>query len=233
MDKSVENKIRTSLNRVINMFTDITSERHIKELVTRFPQLADAAESIDQVYVTLKTCFVNDKILFCAGNGGSAADSEHIVGELMKGFRLRRPIDTESSGRIVRTSGDRTLADRLQMGLRCISLLSHPALNSAFMNDVDPDLIFAQQLFVLGRPGDAVIGISTSGNAVNICNLFKVARSKQISAILLTGSGCGKAERYADQVIHVPEKETYKVQELHLPVYHCLCSMLEENFYGK
>ena len=215
------------------MFADITSERHIKELVSRFPQLAGTAESIDQVYVTLKTCFVNDKILFCAGNGGSGADSEHIVGELMKGFRLRRPIDYQSSGRILRTSGDQALADHLQMGLRCISLLSHPALNTAFMNDVDPDLIFAQQLFVLGRTGDAVIGISTSGNAANICNLFKVARSKQISTILLTGSGHGAAAKYADQVIHVPESETFKIQELHLPVYHCLCSMLEDNFYGK
>ena len=233
MNKSIENKIRTSLNRVINMFADIASERHIKELLTRFPQLADAAESIDQVYVTLKTCFVNDKILFCAGNGGSGADSEHITGELMKGFRLRRPVDYLSVGRIIRTSGDQNLVDRLQMGLRCIYLLSHPALNTAFMNDVDPDLIFAQQLFVLGRSGDAVIGISTSGNAVNICNMFKVARSKQISTILLTGSGHGAAEKYADQVIHVPESETYKIQELHLPVYHCLCSMLEDNFYGK
>ena len=215
------------------MFTDITSERHIKELVTRFPQLADTAESIDKVYVTLKTCFVNDKILFCAGNGGSGADSEHIVGELMKGFRLRRPIDYQSSGRILRTSGDQALIDHLQMGLRCISLLSHPALNTAFMNDVDSDLVFAQQLFVLGRPGDVVLGISTSGNAVNICNLFKVARSKQISTILLTGSGHGSSEKYADQVIHVPESETFKVQELHLPVYHCLCSMLEDSFYGK
>ena len=215
------------------MFADISSERHIKELLARFPQLEAAAESIDQVYVTLKTCFVNDRILFCAGNGGSAADSEHITGELMKGFRLRRPLDYQSVGRIIRTSGDQTLANQLQMGLRCISLLSHPALNTAFMNDVDPNLIFAQQLFVLGRTGDAVIGISTSGNAVNICNLFKVARSKQISTILLTGSGHGASEKYADQVIHVPEKETFKVQELHLPIYHCLCLMLEDHFYGK
>ncbi|MBQ9337615.1 MAG: SIS domain-containing protein [Lentisphaeria bacterium] len=215
------------------MFADISSERHIKELIVRYPQLAEAAESIDQVYITLKTCFVNDKTLFCAGNGGSGADSEHIAGELLKGFLLRRPLDYQSVGRILRTSGDRQLADRLQMGLRCISLLSHPALNTAFMNDVDPNLIFAQQLFVLGRSGDAVLGISTSGNAVNICNLFKVARSKQITTILLTGSGHGAAEKFADQVIHVPEKETFKVQELHLPVYHCLCAMLEDNFYGK
>ena len=119
------------------------------------------------------------------------------------------------------------------MGLPCISLLSHPALNTAFMNVVDPALIFAQQLFVLGRKGDAVIGISTSGNAENIFNLFKVAQVKGIISILLTGQDHGISEKYADLVIHVPESDTYKVQELHLPIYHCLCIMLEENFYGK
>ena len=215
------------------MFTDMTVERHIKELVSRYPALEKCAGSIDKVYVTLKTCFVNDKTLFCAGNGGSAADSEHIVGELMKGFLLPRPLNQVVSSVISRRTGDDSLAGKLQMGLRCISLLSHPALNTAFMNDVDPDMVFAQQLFVLGRPGDAVIGITTSGNSRNILNLLKVARAKGISTILLTGEKAGSCEPFADFPIHVPESETYKVQELHLPVYHCLCSMLEENFYGQ
>ena len=130
-------------------------------------------------------------------------------------------------------TGDETLAGKLQMGLRCISLISHPALNTAFMNDVDPLMIYAQQLFVLGRSGDAVIGITTSGNAENICNMFKVARARSITTILLTGSRQGRCEPYADLAVHVPASETYKIQELHLPVYHCLCAMLEENFYGK
>ena len=215
------------------MFTDITSERHIKELVSRYPVLESVAESLDKVYLALKICFVNDKTLFCAGNGGSAADAEHIVGEMMKGFLLRRPLNEVMRTSFRRQTGDDVLADKLQMGLRCISLISHPALNTAFMNDVDPSMIFAQQLFVLGRSGDAVIGITTSGNAENICNMFKTARARSITTILLTGSRQGKCEPFADLVIHVPESETYKVQELHLPVYHCLCAMLEENFYGK
>ena len=215
------------------MFTDITSERYIKELVSRYPVLEPVAESLDKVYLALKICFVNDKTLFCAGNGGSAADAEHIVGEMMKGFLLPRPLNDVMKNTFRRRTGDDALADKLQMGLRCISLISHPALNTAFMNDVDPSMIFAQQLFVLGRSGDAVIGITTSGNAENICNLFKVARARSITTILLTGSRPGRCEPFADLVIHVPESETYKVQELHLPVYHCLCSMLEENFYGK
>ena len=215
------------------MFADITAERHIRELVSRYPALEETAESIDKVYVTLKSCFVNDKTLFCAGNGGSAADSEHIVGELMKGFRYKRPLNEVIRTAIVKRTGDERLPECLQMGLRCISLLSHPALNTAFMNDVDPEMIYAQQLFVLGRHGDVVIGISTSGNSKNICNLFKVSRSRGITSILLTGKNKGCCEEFSDLAIHVPETETYKVQELHLPVYHCLCSMLEENFYGK
>ena len=215
------------------MFTDNTAQKHLTRLVSRYPVLESAAESINRVYITLKTCFVNDKILFCAGNGGSGADSEHIVGELMKGFLLKRPLNQVLHTAIGQRTGDSSLAGRLQMGLRCVSLLSHPALNSAFMNDVDPEMIFAQQLFVLGRNGDAVLGITTSGNAGNICNMFKVARAKNITTILLTGKNQGVCEGFSDFAIHVPESETYKVQELHLPVYHCLCAMLEENFYGK
>ena len=233
INKSFENKIRTSFNKVINMFTDMTAEQHIKDLISRYPALESITESLDKVYVTLKTCFVNDKTLFCAGNGGSAADSEHIVGELMKGFLQKRPLNQVVSSAIRKRTGDSTLADRLQMGLRCISLISHPALNTAFMNDVDPLMIYAQQLFVLGRSGDAVIGISTSGNAENICNMFKVARARGITTILLTGMNKGICEEFADFVIHAPASETYKIQELHLPIYHCLCAMLEENFYGK
>ena len=217
----------------MNMFTDSIAERHLKELVSRYPNLESIAGSINQVYAALKTCFLNDKVLFCAGNGGSAADSEHIVGEMMKGFLLRRPLNEVLAQAIKQRTGDDSLADKLQMGLRCISLLSHPALNSAYINDVDAEMTFAQQLFVLGRSGDAVLGITTSGNAKNVCNLFKVARSRGITTILLTGSRRGLCADFADLMIQVPEQETFKVQELHLPVYHCLCAMLEENFYGK
>ena len=215
------------------MFTDNIAQKHIQLLVSRYPVLEGIAESIDKVYVALKSCFISDKILFCAGNGGSAADSEHIVGELMKGFHSKRSLNQVLQTAIEQRTGDSQLAGKLQMGLRCISLLSHPALNSAFMNDVDPEMIFAQQLFVLGRNGDVVIGITTSGNSKNILNLFKTARARRITTILLTGKNHGLCEEFSDLAIHVPESETYKIQELHLPVYHCLCAMLEENFYGK
>ncbi len=228
-----DNRFLTLFNRVINMFTDNTAERYIKELVTRYPALESAAESLDRVYFTIKNSFFNDKILFCAGNGGSAADCEHIAGELMKGFLLRRPLSAELAKEMTDKTGDSQLAGKLQMGLRCISLISHPALNTAYMNDVDPDMIYAQQLFALGRSGDVMIGISTSGGAANICNAFKVARAKGIVTVLFTGLKHGICEEFADLILRAPESETFKVQEYHLPLYHCLCMMLEDAFYGK
>ena len=151
----------------------------------------------------------------------------------MKGFLLRRPLSAELAGKMTEKTGDSRLAGKLQMGLRCISLISHPALNTAYMNDVDPDMIYAQQLFALGRPGDVMLGISTSGGAVNVCNAFKVARAGGIATVLFTGLKHGICEEFADLIVRAPESETFKVQEYHLPLYHCLCMMLEEAFYGK
>ena len=198
------------------MVTDNITARHIKELLRRYPDLEKTSEKLIIAYSILKNCFFNDRILFVCGNGGSAADSEHIVGELMKGFRMKRPVKEA-----VR-----------QMGLRAVSLLSHPALSSAYMNDVDPLMTYAQQLFVMGREGDVLIGLSTSGNAKNIYYAFQVAKVKKIKTILFTGENCGICEELADCTVKAPSRETYVIQEYHLPLYHCLCLMLEEAFYG-
>lgn len=233
IDIKTGNNILRQLNRVMNMVTDNITDRHVKELLKRHPELQEAAESLLKVYSILKICFFNQKILFVCGNGGSAADSEHIVGELMKGFKNPRKLPGDIRDIFQRKLGSDELADKLQMGLPCISLLSHSALSSAYVNDVDPFMVYAQQLFVLGKEGDAVLGLSTSGNAENILNTFKVARTRGITTILMTGQKHGKCEEYADYIIRAPATETYLVQEYHLPLYHCLCSMLEENFYGK
>ena len=214
------------------MVNDSITQRHVKELLKRYPDLEQASEKLIIAYSILKNCFFNDRILFVCGNGGSASDSEHIVGELMKGFKMKRPVRDAIREYFRNILGNEELADQLQMGLRAVSLLSHPALSSAYVNDVDPLMTYAQQLFVMGREGDALIGLSTSGNAKNIYNAFQVARVKKIKTILFTGENHGICEAFADCVIHAPSRETYVVQEYHLPMYHCLCLMLEEAFYG-
>lgn len=217
------------------IFTDIIAERYIKELVASCETFAGCVHEIDMVYSTLKNCFVNGKKLFCAGNGGSASDCEHICGELMKSFVLPRPLPEDLHSKLTSLCGSSSLADSLQMGLPCISLTSHPSLNTAFLNDVDGKMTFAQQLFVLGNEGDVLLGLSTSGNAENVCCAFQVAKAKGIRTILFTGQKTppGICEKYSDVIFHAPEKETYKIQEYHLAVYHRICLMLEEYFYGK
>ena len=213
------------MNTVINN----SCRDDLKDLVKRYPVLEKTAEEIWECYLTICDCFRKDNIFYLCGNGGSAADAEHIAGELLKGFILKRPLPPEMKEKI----GDEYIASSLQQGLRTVSLLSHPALSSAFANDVDPVLVYAQQLYVMGRGGDVLMGITTSGNAKNVLAAFKVARAKNIKTILLTGMNHGLCEEYADCVIHAPEKETYKVQEYHLPIYHTLCIMLEKTFYEK
>lgn len=215
------------------MVTDNIAERHIKELLKRYPDLQKASEQLVIAYSILKNCFFNDRILFVCGNGGSASDSEHIVGELMKGFRMKRELGEAIRADFTEKLGSDKLAHKLQMGLRTISLLSHPSLASAFVNDVDPMMTYAQQLFTLGREGDCLIGLSTSGNAANILNAFQVAKVKKIKTILFTGENCGACEEFSDCIVKAPSKETYIVQEYHLPLYHCLCLMLEDAFYGR
>lgn len=168
------------------------------------------------------------------GNGGSSADSEHIVGELMKGFILKRQVlqsDLDKLNSLYPDDGS-FLAANLQRALPALSLSSHTALTSAFVNDICPNMVFAQQVFGLGRTGDALLGISTSGNSANVLNAMKVAKLMCIKTIGLTGGDGGILASLSDVAIIAPAVETYRVQEYHLPIYHALCAMLENEFFG-
>lgn len=204
-----------------------------QELFERYPQLAECRESFTRAFECLKESYRSGGKLLVAGNGGSAADSEHIVGELMKSFLFNRKIDSDFESRLITEFGETgsDLASKLEGALSAIPLTSMPALTSAFANDVDAAVGFAQMLYGYGRPGDVFIGISTSGNSKNIVYALMAAKAKGISTIALTGGTGGKCRELADIVICVPESETFKIQELHLPVYHALCSMLEAEFF--
>lgn len=208
---------------------------YFNELICRYPELSDIEKDIREVYNLLKNCFKNNGTLFVCGNGGSASDGEHLVGELMKGFKLKREINEDLKNKFTEKFGEEgtDTAEKLQSGFKAISLGSHPAFITAFANDVDADLIFAQQLFVLGREGDVLMGFTTSGNSKNIVKAMEVASIKGIKTVLMTGASGGKAFKMADHSLKMPETETYKIQELHLPVYHAICLMIEEHFYGK
>lgn len=207
--------------------------KHIAQLVERYPQLEVCKKDIARAYDILEVAYSNGRKLLVSGNGGSASDSEHIVGELMKEFKLKRKIYSEQAEKMMSISPElgRVLAENLQGALPAISLTGHSSLTTAFMNDSEPELIFAQQVNGYGKPGDVYLGISTSGNSRNVLYAAVTAKSKGLKVIGLTGQRENQLMRYADVCIRVPETETYKIQELHLPVYHCLCLMLEEKFF--
>ena len=221
------------INRESYMNINKNVNKHAEVLFQRFPELLPQAENFNKVYITLQNAFVNSKTAFFCGNGGSAADCEHIIGELMKNFVMKRQVSPEFREKFIQNGGDPALLDILQPGMRAVSLLGHNALSTAFTNDVDPLYCYAQQLYVLGKEGDVVLGISTSGNAENVYQCFRTARGLGIKTILFTGENCGKCEEYADVVLKAPSRETYRIQEYHLPLYHTLCIMLEEYFYGQ
>lgn len=204
-----------------------------EELFVRYPVLEKNREDILKAYEVLETCYRTGGKLLVAGNGGSCADAEHIVGELMKGFRKRRPLDEalQHSLAMENTSHGADLARSLQGSLRAIALDGHPGLSTAFANDVDGMLSYAQQVNGYGKPGDVFLGISTSGNAENVMYAAVTAKAKGMKVVGLTGKDGGKLAGIADAAVIVPEMETYKIQELHLPVYHALCLMLEHRFY--
>ena len=209
-------------------------QKHLDILVDRYPQLAECKESIEQAYLILEECYINDHKLLIAGNGGSAADSEHIAGELMKRFKILRPVPADFARKLKEIDAVRgeNLSKNLERGLMAIPLVAHEALSTAYINDVDGLGVFAQQLYGFGRPGDVFFGISTSGNSKNVMSATVVARALGIKVIGLTGAKGGELATVADVAIKVPETETYMIQELHLPVYHCLCLMLEDRFFG-
>lgn len=208
-------------------------EKHIKVLMQRYPQLSAARQDIIDAYSIMEECYMNDGKLLVAGNGGSAADSEHIAGELMKRFETSRTIPDEFAIRlkeIDHVKGEK-LAKTLEQGLMAIPLVAHEAMTTAYINDVDGEGVFAQQLYGFGRKGDVFLGISTSGNSRNILNATVVARALGIKVIGLTGNTGGELATVADVAVVVPERRTYMIQELHLPVYHCWCLMLETKFF--
>jgi D-sedoheptulose 7-phosphate isomerase len=208
---------------------------YLQQLIQRYPQLEAARDSIDRAYKLLKAVYENKGKLLVAGNGGSAADAEHIVGELMKGFVKKRPVPADFEVALQKLDAEHGayLAGHLQQGLPAIALPVHIALTTACLNDIGADIIYAQQVYGYGNPGDAFLGISTSGNAKNIYYAMVVAKAKAkgLKTIALTGGSGGAISKIADLSIIVPETETYKIQELHLPIYHALCLMLEEHFF--
>lgn len=205
------------------------------ELLGRLPELAACGEELLAAYEIIAGSFVAGGKLLVCGNGGSAADSEHIVGELMKGFKLRRQLPSGEAERFAALYGDdgERIASGLQRALPAICLSSHTALTSAFINDVSPDTVYAQQVYGLGRSGDVLLGISTSGNSRNVADAAMAARALGLKTVALTGGDGGALAQICDAAIVVPARETYRVQEYHLPVYHALCAMLEEEFFGR
>ena len=206
-----------------------------QELLTRYPKLEKIIDTIEEAKNEMIKCYENGgKILLC-GNGGSCADCDHIVGELMKGFLSLRPLSDEKKADMKKNFSDidDNILDQLQCGLPAISLVSLSALNSAFCNDVDPELIYAQSVFGLGKPGDILIAMSTSGNAKNVAAAVKVARATGMKVIAFTGKDGGVLRDISDICMIAPENETIKIQELHLPIYHYLCANLENIIWDK
>ncbi|MDD3155564.1 MAG: SIS domain-containing protein [Victivallaceae bacterium] len=207
----------------------------LQEFAVRNAHLAGLLPVMEQAAAMIEHSYRNGGKLLLAGNGGSASDAEHIAGELLKSFVLKRPASEDFQRKLEKRFGEEgvRLGTNLQCALPCLSLLSHPAFRSAFGNDEDGSLDFAQQLFGQGREGDVFLGISTGGNSKNIRSALMVAQAMGIGTILLTGAKAGSCRQYADLVIAAPEQETYRIQECHLPIYHALCLELEERFFGK
>lgn len=210
------------------------SKQLLDELIERYPKLISVKDPIVEAFKILCYCYDNGNKVLCCGNGGSASDSEHIVGELMKSFKFKRNIDENLKEKLLQDDEfGEVLARDLEGALPAISLCGHPALTSAYLNDSNPLLTFAQQINGLGVKNDVLIAISTSGNSKNCIYAAITAKAKNMKVVSLTGERGGKLKCISDCCINVPENETYKIQEYHLPIYHCLCAMLEVNYFVK
>jgi D-sedoheptulose 7-phosphate isomerase len=209
--------------------------KHLELLIERYPALAVCESEIKSAIEAIIACYERGGKLLLCGNGGSCADCDHIVGELMKGFLKKRPLDESKKAEMMDKCAelDDVTLSKLQGGLPAISLPTIAALSSAFNNDVDPELTYAQATLALGKSSDAFIGLSTSGNAKNVAAAARVARGLGLVVIGMSGEGGGKLACLSDIAIRVPESETFKIQELHLPVYHAICAEVEEYFYSK
>lgn len=207
----------------------------IETLFSRYPELNEIKESINQTFTIIKNAFSSGKKLFVCGNGGSASDAEHIVGELMKGFLLKRELPKNEQQKFIDMFGDvgKDIASKLQQGFPAIALTGHPSLSTAFNNDVDASLTFSQQLYSMAESNDVLLAISTSGNSDNVVKCLQTAKVLGVKTIILTGRDGGVAAKLADCAVIAPSNETYIIQEFHLPIYHALCAALEEEFYGK
>lgn len=210
-------------------------KNHIELLVERYPLLEASKNDIIAAYFLMEECYENGGKLLIGGNGGSAADAEHIVGELMKGFKMPRKPEDGFAEKLIAENQElgMILAENLQGALPAIALDGHPALSTAYMNDCEPLLGFAQQVNGYGKAGDVFLGISTSGNSQNILFAATTAHAKGMKVIGLTGAMDNKLKNMSDVCIKVPQTETYMIQELHLPIYHCLCLMLENRFFAR
>ena len=198
----------------------------ITELLNRYPLLEDCAVDIELAYLLMHDCYLaGGKVLIC-GNGGSAADAEHWSGELMKAFLKERPLPAELQQKL-----GTELSKNLQLALPTIPLTGYISLSTAFANDVKPDMLFAQMVLGLGKAGDILIGISTSGNSINILHALQTASALEMKTIGLTGEKGGRMSDKVDVCIRVPATEVHQVQEYHLPVYHCISLMLEDTFF--
>ncbi len=211
---------------------DHDARTHFSVLFEQRAELIPCRSALEAAFEALTSCFrAGNKLLIC-GNGGSAADTEHIVGELMKGFRSRRPLPEADVARLRELYGNNgeDIARRLQGALPAISLVSQISLATAVANDVSADMVFAQQVFGYGRPGDALLAISTSGNAPNVINAVKVARALDVKTIALTGEG-GALKELTEISINVPGGDTARIQEYHMSIYHTLCAALEAELF--
>ena len=206
---------------------------YIAQLIERYPVLASVENEIRTAYQVLERAYTNHKKLLVGGNGGSCADAEHIVGELMKGFVKKREIPKTMQERLLGLDQElgKQLANGLQSSLRAIAITGHAGLSTAFANDVDPEMTYAQQVNGYGDEGDVLLAISTSGNSKNLIYAALTARAKDMPVVLLSGKDGGKLRAIADVSIVVPNQKTYQIQELHLPIYHALCLHLEDKSF--
>lgn len=206
---------------------------YLEKLFSDYPSLSHLSSDIHKAVDFLIECFYNSGTIYTCGNGGSAADADHIVGELMKGFRLKRQLTSAQANEIVRLYPDEghEIVKNLQQAIPAISLVSGISLPTAFSNDINSDYVFAQQIYGLGKKNDNLIAISTSGNSINVINAAKIAKVKGIKVISMTGKTGGRLVDFSDVVIKAPASDVAKIQEYHLPIYHCICSLIEHNLF--
>jgi len=211
----------------------MAKDKIIQQLISRYPSLSELAGTIDKATAAIIRCYTNEGKLLICGNGGSSSDSEHFAAELMKRFESPRPVNSKLKEKLKAISALRgsVLADKLEYGLPAISLSANPALTTAILNDTGPGLIYAQQVIGYGKPGDILIGISTSGNSLNVIDACITAKALNMYVIGITGKSGGKMKNHCDTLINVPEEKTAEVQELQLPVIHAICRIIENHFF--